>query len=92
MESLVEEIKGLQKRGITITPKNLLISENVSIVLPYHKLIDKAKEAKKKGDKKIGTTGRGIGPAYTDKYVRIGGPWSRIHFWQWSHPDILFQS
>jgi len=72
MESLVGEIKGLQKRGITITPKNLLISENVSIVLPYHKLIDKAKEAKKKGDKKIGTTGRGIGPAYTDKYVRIG--------------------
>jgi adenylosuccinate synthase len=49
-----------------------MISENASIVLPYHKLIDKAKEEKKIGDKKIGTTGRGIGPAYTDKYVRIG--------------------
>lgn len=72
MESLVDEIRGLQKRGIEISPKNLLISENVSIVLPYHKMIDKAKEANKKGDKKIGTTGRGIGPAYTDKYVRIG--------------------
>lgn len=72
MESLVEEIKGLQKRGVSISPKNLLISENVSIVLPYHKMIDKAKEEKKKGGKKIGTTGRGIGPAYTDKYVRIG--------------------
>jgi adenylosuccinate synthase len=72
MESLVNEIKGLQERGIAISPKNLLISENISIVLPYHKMIDKAKEAKKKGDKKIGTTGRGIGPAYTDKYVRNG--------------------
>ena len=72
MESLVNEIIGLQKRGIAISPKNLLISENISIVLPYHKMIDKAKEARKKGGKKIGTTGRGIGPAYTDKYVRIG--------------------
>ncbi len=72
MESLVGEIEGLQKRGISISPRNLLISENASIVLPYHKLIDKAKEEKKKGGKKIGTTGRGIGPAYTDKYVRIG--------------------
>ena len=72
MESLVNEIIGLQKRGIAISPKNLLISENISIVLPYHKMIDKAKEGRKKGGKKIGTTGRGIGPAYTDKYVRIG--------------------
>jgi adenylosuccinate synthase len=72
VESLVEEIISLQKRGISISPKNLLISENASIVLPYHKMIDKAKEARKKGGKKIGTTGRGIGPAYTDKYVRIG--------------------
>ncbi len=72
MEELVKEIDGLKKRGISITPKNLLISENTAIVLPYHKMIDKAKEAKKAGDKKIGTTGRGIGPAYTDKYVRTG--------------------
>jgi adenylosuccinate synthase len=72
MEELVKEINGLKKRGISISPKNLLISENAAIVLPYHKMIDKAKEARKKGDKKIGTTGRGIGPAYTDKYVRIG--------------------
>ena len=72
MESLAGEINGLKERGISISPKNLKISENASIVMPYHKMLDKAKEAAKKGDKKIGTTGRGIGPAYTDKYVRIG--------------------
>ena len=84
MESLVGEIEGLQKRGISISPKNLLISENASIVLPYHKLIDKAKEEKKKGGKKIGTTGRGIGPAYTDKYVRIG-----VRLRDMFNPEIL---
>ncbi|MEI7640247.1 MAG: adenylosuccinate synthase [bacterium] len=70
--SLVEEINGLKERGIKITPKNLKISENAHIVLPYHKAIDKAREGKKEGAKKIGTTGRGIGPAYTDKYTRTG--------------------
>ena len=72
MEALAGEINGLKERGINISPKNLKISENASIVMPYHKMLDRAKEAAKKGDKKIGTTGRGIGPAYTDKYVRIG--------------------
>jgi adenylosuccinate synthase len=72
MEALAGEINGLKERGINISPKNLKISENASIVMPYHKMLDKAKEAAKKGGKKIGTTGRGIGPAYTDKYVRIG--------------------
>lgn len=72
MEALAGEIKGLRERGINVSPQNLKISENASIVMPYHKMLDKAKESVKKGGKKIGTTGRGIGPAYTDKYVRIG--------------------
>jgi adenylosuccinate synthase len=72
MGSLVQEIQGLRKRGFRITGKNLLISENAHVVLPYHKAIDRAREGKKEGSRKIGTTGRGIGPAYTDKYARTG--------------------
>ncbi|PKL92891.1 MAG: adenylosuccinate synthase [Candidatus Goldiibacteriota bacterium HGW-Goldbacteria-1] len=72
LNALVEEINGLKAQGIKITSKNLIISDNAHVVLPYHKAIDKAREGKKTGDKKIGTTGRGIGPAYTDKYTRTG--------------------
>jgi adenylosuccinate synthase len=61
----------LRGQGVTITPENLLISETAHLVLPYHKGLDKAREAKR-GDKKIGTTGRGIGPAYADKVERDG--------------------
>jgi len=71
LAALVSEITDLENRGVKITSRNLIISDNASLVLPYHKAIDKGKENRKK-DKKIGTTGRGIGPAYTDKYVRIG--------------------
>ncbi|MBN2754477.1 MAG: adenylosuccinate synthase [Candidatus Goldbacteria bacterium] len=72
LNALVDEINGLKAQGIKITSKNLIISDNAHVVLPYHKAIDKAREGKKTGDKKIGTTGRGIGPAYTDKYTRTG--------------------
>ncbi len=71
LEELVKEIDSLRKRGVKITPKNLMISENAHIVMPYHKILDSAKEIKS-GDKKIGTTSRGIGPAYVDKYSRTG--------------------
>jgi adenylosuccinate synthase len=71
LEALIFEIEELKKRGVSITPAQLMISENTQVVLPYHKAIDQARESKK-GDKKIGTTGRGIGPAYTDKYARTG--------------------
>jgi adenylosuccinate synthase len=84
MEALAGEIKGLKERGINVSPQNLKISENASIVMPYHKMLDKAKEAAKKGGKKIGTTGRGIGPAYTDKYVRIG-----IRLRDMFNPEVL---
>ncbi len=66
--ALIEEIKLLKKEKIDITGK-LLISENAHIVMPYHKMIDANRENSKI---KIGTTKRGIGPAYEDKYARIG--------------------
>jgi adenylosuccinate synthase len=68
---LLEEMAKLRGQGVAITPENLLISETCHLVMPYHKGLDKAREAKR-GDKKIGTTGRGIGPAYADKVERGG--------------------
>ncbi|MBI5212876.1 MAG: adenylosuccinate synthase [Nitrospirae bacterium] len=68
--ALIEEMDGLKKRGININ-KNLLISKNAHVIMPYHVAIDKGNESKK-GGKKIGTTGRGIGPSYTDKIARLG--------------------
>ncbi|RZB35950.1 MAG: adenylosuccinate synthase [Desulfobacteraceae bacterium Eth-SRB2] len=68
---LVEEIENLESKGIDVGSDNLKISEKAHIIMPYHKQIDLARE-KKKGDKKIGTTGRGIGPCYEDKACRRG--------------------
>jgi adenylosuccinate synthase len=68
--ALVEEIKGLKKRGIKVD-KNLLISENAHLVMPYHRALDEIREALK-GKNRIGTTKRGIGPAYGDKVARTG--------------------
>ncbi|MBI3318338.1 MAG: adenylosuccinate synthase [Candidatus Omnitrophica bacterium] len=67
---LLEEIEGLKKRGIDID-SNLGISDQAHLIFPYHKALDKLKEAKV-GPGKIGTTGRGIGPCYTDKASRVG--------------------
>ncbi|MBI4027201.1 MAG: adenylosuccinate synthase [Verrucomicrobia bacterium] len=69
--ALVDEIKNLRRQGIRITPQNLVISETAHLVLPYHKLLDAERESRK-GAQKIGTTKRGIGPAYGDKAARIG--------------------
>src|SRR5215475_8417217 len=68
--SLVEEIKGLCKLGIAING-NLFLSETAHVVLPYHRELDAQREILK-GDNKIGTTKRGIGPAYGDKAARTG--------------------
>ncbi len=68
--ALIEEMDGLVKRGIKFE-KSLFISRNAHLIMPYHKAIDMASE-KLKGSKKIGTTGRGIGPAYADKIRRKG--------------------
>ncbi len=69
---LLDEIKTLKDRGIAVEPGKLLISETAHIIMPYHKLIDHGREQLLKGDAKIGTTGRGIGPCYEDKIVRKG--------------------
>ena len=68
---LLQEIEHLKGRGISIGPHNLLISETAHLIMPYHKLIDHGRE-RLKGDKKLGTTGRGIGPCYEDKAARGG--------------------
>jgi len=67
--SFVGEIEHLQSRGISCA--NLKISGNAHVVLPYHKLLDELEE-KRKGKRALGTTGRGIGPAYQDKAARTG--------------------
>lgn len=66
--ALLQEIGELTKRGIPVTER-LRISEACTLIMPYHVAIDQARE-KAKGDAKIGTTGRGIGPAYEDKVAR----------------------
>jgi adenylosuccinate synthase len=68
--ALVVEIEGLEKRGIKLANR-LLISETAHLVLPYHRALDEARELRK-GRNKIGTTKRGIGPAYGDKAARTG--------------------
>ncbi len=68
---LLEEIDALRRRGLLSSDRELLISERAHLILPYHKAIDLARE-RLRGKGKIGTTGRGIGPAYEDKMARIG--------------------
>ena len=68
---LVQEIEGLQKLGVKVSPKNFVLSETAHVVLPYHRELDGAREVLK-GKNKIGTTKRGIGPAYGDKAARVG--------------------
>jgi adenylosuccinate synthase len=68
---LVQELDELKSKGIHVGPDRLKISEKAHIIMPYHKHIDLARE-KMKGDQKIGTTGRGIGPCYEDKATRTG--------------------
>jgi adenylosuccinate synthase len=70
-EVLLHEIDTLQKNGIHVGPDNLKISEKAHVIMPYHKAIDHGRE-RLKGDQKIGTTGRGIGPCYEDKAMRTG--------------------
>jgi len=69
-EVLAQEITDLEQRGIEVAGR-LFISENAHLIMPYHKLIEKMQE-QMKGANRIGTTLRGIGPAYTDKAAREG--------------------
>ncbi len=67
----LEEIDGLQRKGFLKDPAQLMVDGAVNLIMPYHKIIDIARE-RKSGAKKIGTTGRGIGPTYEDKVARRG--------------------
>lgn len=69
LEHLVGEISRLVEKGIKITPENLKISDKAIICLPYHKLMD-IMEEDRLADKKFGSTRRGIGPVYADKYMK----------------------
>jgi adenylosuccinate synthase len=68
-EALLAEIERVRGQGIEVTPATLRIAENAPLILPLHGAIDRAREAAR-GEHKLGTTGRGIGPAYEDKVAR----------------------
>ena len=70
--ALLSEIKTIREQGVAVSPDNLVVSESVSLILPVHVRVDQAREAAASGKTKIGTTGRGIGPAYEDKVARRG--------------------
>ncbi len=82
-EVLIKEIDYISSKGIDVGVNKLKISEKAHLIMPYHKQLDIARE-KKKGDKKIGTTGRGIGPTYEDKAARRG-----IRFVELLDPELF---
>ncbi|MEJ8559891.1 adenylosuccinate synthase [Yoonia sp. GPGPB17] len=67
---LVKEIASIQEQGVAINPETLMIAENTPLILPIHGELDRAREEAASKGTKIGTTGRGIGPAYEDKVGR----------------------
>ncbi len=79
-ETLLEEITALREKGYAVTTDTVAISDRAHVIMPYHKMIDHARET----TQKIGTTGRGIGPAYEDKAHRTG-----IRMIDLVHPDLL---
>jgi adenylosuccinate synthase len=68
--SLIEEMESLVQRGVSLDG-NLYISKNAHLIMPYHPALDRASESQA-GRRRIGTTGKGVGPAYADKAARIG--------------------
>ena len=69
---LVEELEVLRSAGYPVSPSNFLVSERAHVIMPYHREIDLLREKRRSSGRKIGTTGRGIGPVYEDKYARRG--------------------
>ncbi len=68
--ALLAEIETIRAQGVKVGPENLRVAENAPLILPLHGELDRARESAKNGANKIGTTGRGIGPAYEDKAGR----------------------
>jgi adenylosuccinate synthase len=83
---LLAEIEALSSRGVDVGPDRLKICEKAHLIMPYHRAVDIARE-QFKGAKKIGTTGRGIGPAYEDKVTRRG-----IRFVDLLEPEIFAET
>jgi len=83
--ALVEEIDRLRAQGVEVTPERLKIAEGAALILPMHGAVDRAREAAR-GEGKLGTTGRGIGPAYEDKAGRRA-----VRFCDLADPDLLRQ-
>lgn len=69
VDTLLKELRGLKEAGALTEPKRVRIADNATVILPFHKVLDAARESAL-GDNKIGTTGRGIGPAYEDRVAR----------------------
>jgi adenylosuccinate synthase len=67
--ALLEEIDRIESQGVKLDPSRLKVAENASLILPFHRTLDRTRE-EARGKAKIGTTGRGIGPAYEDKTAR----------------------
>jgi adenylosuccinate synthase len=67
--ALIEEIDAIRAKGVNVNSQNLKLADNAALILPSHGALDRARE-KRRGDQKLGTTGRGIGPAYEDKVGR----------------------
>ncbi|HEX5321185.1 MAG TPA: adenylosuccinate synthase [Stellaceae bacterium] len=67
--ALLKEIETMRGKGLDISPKTLRVADNAALILPSHGALDRARE-ERRGDKRLGTTGRGIGPAYEDKVGR----------------------
>jgi len=70
-KALFDEINYLEELGVKVTPNKLIISDRAQVIMPYHRILDGLKE-KARGKDDIGTTGKGIGPCYTDKVERSG--------------------
>src|SRR3546814_9670627 len=66
--AFVKEVEAIASKGVTVTPDNLCIAENACLILPVHRELDETRESANSGVK-IGTTKRGIGPAYEDKEI-----------------------
>lgn len=81
--ALLKEITMIKEKGVKVTPDNFMIAENAQLILPVHQALDEAMETTR-GEAKIGTTKRGIGPAYEDKVARRG-----VRVCDLRHPELL---
>ncbi|WFS61481.1 adenylosuccinate synthase [Pseudodesulfovibrio thermohalotolerans] len=79
-----EELDKLAAKGVDVSAGRVMISKKTHIIMPYHRLMDSARESSRSDDGRIGTTGRGIGPCYEDKMHRCG-----IRAGDFADPDLL---